>query len=73
MRTGPECGADIYIKNGSIHTGQQKYRCKAGGRQFVAAPQNAPISAETKTLVDKLLLEKIPLAGIARVTGVAER
>ena len=31
------------------------------------------ILQETKQLIDKLLLEKISLAGIARVTGVSER
>ena len=30
------------------------------------------ISDETKSLIDKLLLEKLPLAGIVRVTGVSE-
>lgn len=73
MRCCPACGADDYVKNGSIHTGKQKYRCKVCGRQFVDDPQNAPIPAATKTLIDKLLLEKIPLAGIVRVTGVSER
>jgi transposase-like protein len=73
MRTCPRCGASEYVKNGSIHTGKQKYRCKVCERQFVDDPQNMPISSETKNLVDKLLLEKIPLAGIARVTGVSER
>ena len=47
--------------------------CKACGRQFVQDPQHRAISDETKTLIDKLLLEKLPLAGIARVTGVSER
>jgi transposase-like protein len=67
------CGSDKCIKNGSIHNGKPKQRCKTCGRQFVTDPQNAPITAETKALVDKLLLEKIPLAGIVRVTGVSER
>lgn len=35
-------------------------------------PQNKVISNKTKMLVDKLLLEKIPLAGIARVVDVSE-
>ena len=35
-------------------------------------PQNKIIDQATKDLIDKLLLEKIPLAGIARVTGVSE-
>lgn len=30
------------------------------------------ISDETKVLIDKLLLEKIPMAGIARVVDVSE-
>ena len=47
--------------------------CKACGRQFVKDPQHRVISDETKALIDKLLLEKLPLAGIARVTGVSER
>jgi hypothetical protein len=37
----------------------------------VADPQWRRVSDETKTLIDKLLLEKIALAGIARVTGVS--
>jgi len=32
-----------------------------------------PISAETKALVDRLLLERLSLAGIVRVTGVSKR
>ena len=40
--------------------------------QFVQDPQNKIIDQATKTLIDKLLLEQIPLAGIARVVGVSE-
>lgn len=36
-------------------------------------PRHQPISDATKSLIDKLLLEKISLAGIARVTGVSLR
>jgi AraC-like DNA-binding protein len=35
-------------------------------------PQNKIIDQATKTLIDKLLLEKISLAGIARVVGISE-
>jgi hypothetical protein len=38
----------------------------------VQDPQHKPINQATKELIDKLLLEKLPLAGIARVTGVSE-
>jgi len=69
----PRCESEQIIKNGSIHNGKQKYMCKVCGRQFVEDPQHRVISDETKALIDKLLLEKLPLAGIARVTGVSER
>ena len=68
----PRCKSEQIIKNGSIHTGKQKYMCKACGRQFVENPKHPGISDETKELIDKLLLEKLPLAGIVRVTGVSE-
>jgi hypothetical protein len=38
----------------------------------VKDPQNQPISVETKELIDRLLREKIPLAGIARAAQVSE-
>ncbi len=59
------------IKNGSIHNGKPKRQCKECGRQFVINPTNKTVSDETKQLIDKLLLERISLRGIARVTGVS--
>ncbi len=60
------------VKNGINHNGKQNHKCKACGRQFVEAPRQKIISEESKTLIDKLLLEKIPLAGMARVCDVSE-
>jgi insertion element IS1 protein InsB len=37
------------------------------------SPRHQPISLATKELIDRLLLEKISLAGIVRATGVSER
>lgn len=68
----PSCESESVVKNGFIHNGKQNHLCKDCGRQFVEDPQNKVISDETKVLVDKLLLEKIPLAGIARVVDVSE-
>ena len=68
----PSCDSASVVKNGFIHNGKQNHLCKDCGRQFVENPQNKVISDETKVLIDKLLLEKIPLAGIARVTDVSE-
>ena len=68
----PSCNSEQIVKNGKIHNGKQNYKCRDCGRQFVENPQNKIIHQETKNLIDKLLLEKIPLAGIARVTDVSE-
>ncbi len=69
----PECGSDHVVKNGRIHNGKQNHRCRGCGRQFVENPEQKRISEETKVLIDRLLLEKIPLAGIARVCDVSEQ
>ncbi len=67
----PSCHSEHIIKNGRIHNQKPKFACKACGRQFVENPQNR-ISDDKKKLIDKLLLEKISLAGIARVVEVSE-
>jgi len=67
----PTCGSHHIIKNGSIHSGKKKYRCKDCGRQFIENPTNITVSPETKQRIDSLLLERISLRGIARVTGVS--
>ena len=72
-RLCPDCGSENYIKNGSFSNGKPKYECKLCGRQFVDNPQNAPLSAAKKALVDRLLLGKIPLVSIARAAQVSER
>jgi len=47
--------------------------CKDCHRQFVVNPTHRQIPQATKQLIDKLLLERISLAAIARVTGVSPR
>lgn len=69
----PDCHSTEIIKNGSNGNGKQKYKCKHCGRQFVLNPQKHPIDADTKALIDRLLLERISLAGIARAAKVSER
>ncbi len=72
MLNCPSCESEAVVKNGRIHNGKQNYKCQACGRQFVQDPQNKRIAQQTKDLIDKLMLEKIPLAGIARVCNVSE-
>jgi transposase-like protein len=67
----PVCQAEKIVKNGKIHNGKQRFKCQACGRQFVANPAKKMIAPETKALIDKLLLERISLEGICRVTGVS--
>lgn len=68
----PHCNSQSTKKNGRTHYGKQNHRCKDCGRQFVINGQNWFIKAETKRTIDKLLLERISLAGIIRATGVSE-
>ena len=69
----PYCNSEKVKKNGSNGVGTAKFMCKSCDRQFVEDPRKGPISEETKGRIDKLLLEKIPLAGIARSMDVSER
>lgn len=69
----PKCQGEQTTKYGHTHYGKQRFRCLDCGRQFVENPTRQPISAETRELIEKLLLERLALAGIARVTGVSER
>ena len=69
----PNCKSNRSIKNGLTYYGKQRFKCKICGRQFIEGSQYQHISQETKNLIDLLLLEKIPLAVIARSTGVSLR
>ena len=73
MPACPTCTSAQIVKNGRIHTGKQRFKCRDCGRQFVEDPSNPPIAQSTRDLIDKLLLERLSLAAIVRVTGVSER
>ena len=70
--TCPTCGSHDISKNGTTRRGKQNHKCRDCNRQFVEDPQWQPKDKHEQRLVDLLLLEKIPLAGIARATGVSE-
>jgi hypothetical protein len=69
----PACGSERFKRNGHIHTGQPNHQCKACGRQFVLHADNRVIEDEHRTLVERLLCEKISLHGICRAVGVSIR
>ena len=68
----PTCNPQDTTKNGFIHNRKQRYVCKDCGRQFVENPPNKRIPQQLWDMVDKLLLEKIPIAGISRVTEISK-
>lgn len=68
----PSCQSEDVVKNGRTRHQKQNYKCRDCGRQFVENPQWRMISAETKGIIDRLLLEKLPLAGIARALQISE-
>ncbi len=70
-RACPACDSRHLIKNGSVHNGKPKYQCKSCGRQFVVNPTKTTVCSEIKQLIDRLLLERISLRGIARVIQVS--
>lgn len=68
----PNSQSNNLKKNGRIHNGKQRYLCKDCGRQFTPEGTKKTIGEETRAMVDRLLLEKLPLAGIARAVQVSE-
>ncbi len=70
----PRCCSVHSVKNGVRKNGKQNHICLLCGRQFVENPLcHYRIAEETEALIDRLLPEKIPLAGIARAAQVSER
>ena len=68
----PNCGSDDIMKNGTTYRGKQNYQCRDCGRQFVENPQRKTIDTQTLELIERLLLERISLAGIARVLRLSD-
>ncbi|NCJ08300.1 hypothetical protein GS597_17665 [Synechococcales cyanobacterium C] len=73
MPACPQCTSKHTIKNGHIHTGKQRFLCRQYGYQFGEHPTDKRIDQETRELIDRLLLERISMAGIARVVQVSEQ
>jgi transposase-like protein len=67
----PRCGATHVVRNGPNAAGTPTFRCRPCGRRFVAAPQKGPVSEDKRSLVRRLLGERLSLRAIARVVGVS--
>lgn len=70
--TCPTCSSHDISKNGTTRRGKQNYKCRDCSRQFVEGLQWKPKDKNDFVLIDLLLLQKLPLAGIARVANVSE-
>lgn len=73
MPACPNCAAKKIVKNGRIHNGKQRFKCNQCNRQFVENPQKILINQEKRDLIDRLLLERISLAGISRSAKVSPK
>jgi transposase-like protein len=69
----PSCSSKKIVKNGRIHNGKQRFKCKQCNRQFIEKPQKIVIEVQKRELIDRLLLERISLAGISRAVKVSEK
>ncbi len=56
-----------------MHTGKQNYRCQQWGRAFVRNPENSLLTEEQRSLIARLLRERISSRGICRAVGVGLR
>jgi insertion element IS1 protein InsB len=66
----PRCKSPKYKKNGHIHNGKQNHHCHDCGRQFVRCFEQYLVAEEKRTLIERLLLERISLRGICRAVEV---
>ena len=69
----PSCQSAQIIKYGHTHYGKPRFRCQACARQFVKNLTRQPVNEPIRNLIDKLMLKRLALAAIARVSGVSER
>lgn len=66
------CKSEATKKNGHTHYGKQNYFCHNCQRQFVEGGQDWFVSDSDKSMINKLLLERISLSGICRVCEVSQ-
>jgi insertion element IS1 protein InsB len=66
----PRCQSPKFKKNGHIHNGKQNHHCHDCGRQFVDCFEQYLIAEDKRTLIERLLLERLSLRGICRAVGV---
>ena len=71
-RSCPSCGSQEISRNGQTRHGKQNYKCRDCGRPFVVDPAWKAMTSAQYDLIERLLLERVSLAGIARVLQISE-
>ena len=66
----PACGSKRYKKNGHTRHGKQNHQCKACEHQFGAPAEDHLILDTPRTMIERLLRERLSLRGLCRVVGV---
>jgi len=66
----PRCQSPKFKKHGHIHNGQQNHHGHDCGRQFVQCCEHYLIADDTRSLIARLLVERISLRGSCRAVGV---
>ena len=61
------CLSESVSRNGFNDRGTQSYKCRDCRRRFVLTPKSLPLNDEERALLERLLLERLSIAGIARV------
>lgn len=61
----PKCGSQDLWRHGESRAGKRQWMCKSCRRTFVENPYNIP--PWVKIMADRMLVEDLPVAQIARV------
>jgi transposase-like protein len=67
----PACASQQLKNNGHTRHGKQQHQCKACERQCSSSADNHRISHERRSLIERLLCERISLRRICRAVGVS--
>jgi len=65
----PKCKRRV-VKNGTIHSGKQRYFCRPCKKQFVLDPRK-PITKDIWAVIDRLLSEGVSITSLSRVTKIS--
>lgn len=69
----PRCQGTRVVNNGRLPTGKPQGRCPDCRRQGGEPPEHGVLADATNALLENLLLERVSLAGRARVPEGSER